>query len=220
MPGAHVTSEAEEMYLITVARAAEDGTAPPIPVSEIASALEVSSVSANQMIKKLEGFGLLSYTPYKGVTLTDAGEDLANIVLRNRRLWGRFLADHLGLTPVKADEVACEMEHVTPEVVADRLASFLGDPKTGPRGRPIPGGSGLKPVDTTPLTEFDVGEMVVVAGVGRESASFLRSQRIVEGTDLTILGVGADGSILVRGPAGAVHVVAEVAAEIHAAPRT
>ena len=96
----HAASEAEEMYLITVARAIEDGVGPPVPVSTIAGVLEVSSVSANQMIKKLGSAGLVSYVPYKGVTLTDTGDELANTVLRNRRLWGRFLADHLGLTQI------------------------------------------------------------------------------------------------------------------------
>lgn len=210
----HATSEAEEMYIITVARALEDGLDPPVPLSNIANALEVSSVSANQMIKKLEGAGLLTYTPYKGVTLTGAGEELANTVLRNRRLWGRFLVDHLGLTPTKADEVACEMEHVTPELVADRLAFFLGDPKTGPTGKPIPGGEGAEPPAATPLTEIDVGEAAAVAGVSGESVSFLRSQGIVEGAELTVLGAGPDGSTLLHGPTGRVHVAGEVAADI------
>ena len=37
----HETSEAEEMYIITVARALEDGVGPPVPVSAIAGVLEV-----------------------------------------------------------------------------------------------------------------------------------------------------------------------------------
>lgn len=138
---AHVTTEAEEMYLITVARALEDGVEPPIPVSTIAAELDVSVVSANQMIRKLEAGGFVEYLPYKGVVLTEDGRNTANAVLRNRRLWGVFLTDHLGLSPDRADEVACEMEHVTPEEVASRLSLFLGDPSTGPGGRPIPDGA-------------------------------------------------------------------------------
>jgi DtxR family Mn-dependent transcriptional regulator len=214
MPSSHATSEAEEMYIITVARAVEDGIGPPVPVSEIARVLEVSSVSVNQMIKKLEAAGLVDYTPYKGVTLTDTGNELANTVLRNRRLWGRFLADHLGLTPAKADEVACEMEHVTPDMVAERLASFLGDPKTGPTGRPIPGGSPTAPVVAMSLTDVVVGDTATVISVGVTGVAFLRSQGIIEGAELAVQGRGADSSVLFRGPSGSVHLIGDVAREI------
>jgi DtxR family Mn-dependent transcriptional regulator len=214
MPDTYLTSEAEEMYIITVARAIEDGVGPPVPVSTISGVLEVSSVSANQMIKKLEAAGLVVYTPYKGVALTGRGDQLANTVLRNRRLWGRFLADHLGLTPAKADEVACEMEHVTPDMVADRLASFLGDPTTGPTGKPIPAGSGSTPSTTVALADVAVGESVTVAGVGPDHGTFLSSQGIDTGVEISILGVGADGSVLVQGPTAPLHVAAEVAAGV------
>jgi DtxR family Mn-dependent transcriptional regulator len=214
MPETYLTSEAEEMYIITVARAIEDGAIPPVPVSTISGVLDVSSVSANQMIKKLEAAGLVDYLPYKGVTLTDRGDELANTVLRNRRLWGRFLADHLGLSPAKADEVACEMEHVTPDMVADRLASFLGDPTTGPTGKPIPGGSGSIPLAAIVLPEIGVGETVTVQSVGLEHTSFMMSQGIVEGVEISILGIGADGSVLAQVPTGAMHVAPDVAKDI------
>jgi DtxR family Mn-dependent transcriptional regulator len=214
MTSVHESSEAEEMYLITVARAIEDGIGPPVPVSTIAGELEVSSVSANQMIKKLEGVGLLGYVPYKGVTLTTSGDELANTVLRNRRLWGRFLADHLGLSAAKADEVACEMEHVTPDMVANRLASFLGDPTTGPTGKPIPGGSSTVETVSAVLTDVRVGDVVTVVGTGSDHADFLRSQGIGEGVDISILGLGSDGSVLVEGPSGTMHVTASIAGEI------
>jgi DtxR family Mn-dependent transcriptional regulator len=174
MANSHATSEAEEMYLITVARAIEDGVGPPVPVSTISGVLEVSSVSANQMIKKLEASDLVAYTPYKGVTLTRSGDQLANTVLRNRRLWGRFLADHLGLTPAKADEVACDMEHVTPDMVADRL------------------------------------DIATVVATDVEFSAFLQAQGINEGTEVTVLGVGADGSVLVKSSTGMVHLAAPI----------
>jgi DtxR family Mn-dependent transcriptional regulator len=214
MTSAYETSEAEEMYVITVARAIEDGVGPPVPVSTISSALEVSSVSANQMIKKLESEDLVSYTPYKGVTLTATGDELANTVLRNRRLWGRFLADHLGLTPAKADEVACEMEHVTPDMVADRLASFLGDPTTGPTGKPIPGSAG--PSHSTPhtLADTDVGATVIVERTGVVHCAFLHAQGIAEGVAITVLGFGVDGSVLVEAPTGSMHLASGVAESV------
>jgi DtxR family Mn-dependent transcriptional regulator len=217
MTDTYLTSEAEEMYVITVARAIEDGVEPPVPVSTISGVLEVSSVSANQMIRKLEAAGLVSYVPYKGVTLTDRGDVLANTVLRNRRLWGRFLADHLGLAPAKADEVACEMEHVTPDMVANRLASFLGNPTTGPTGKPIPGGSRSVPASTGVLSDAGVGDLVTVVGVGSDHRAFLQSQGIEEDVEITVLGVGVDGSVLVQAPTGTMHLAMEVALSLEIA---
>jgi Mn-dependent DtxR family transcriptional regulator len=45
------------MYLITIARAVEDGRLEPVPVSHVARELDVSAVSANQMIRKLASRG-------------------------------------------------------------------------------------------------------------------------------------------------------------------
>ncbi|MGI9585871.1 MAG: metal-dependent transcriptional regulator, partial [Acidimicrobiia bacterium] len=114
------------------------GATPPVPVATIAGELDVSVVSANQMIRKLETSGFVDYLPYKGVVLTETGSERANVVLRNRRLWAVFLSEHLGLSPESADDVACEMEHVTPEEVAGRLSRFLGEPSIDPGGKPIP----------------------------------------------------------------------------------
>jgi DtxR family Mn-dependent transcriptional regulator len=129
------------MYLIKVAVAEEDGHAAPLPLAELAAALEISPVSANQMVRRLEDRGLVEYHPYRGVALTDAGRREAHRVLRGRRLWATFLAGHVGFSPEEADSLACGLEHVTPPEAADRLARFLGDPAATPWGEPIPASS-------------------------------------------------------------------------------
>lgn len=214
----HTTSEAEEMYIITVARAIEDGEGPPVSMSSVARTLEVSSVSANQMVRKLEGLGLVTYTPYKGVDLTDAGSQLANTVLRSRRLWGVFLAQHLGLSPRRADEVACEMEHVTPAEVADRLSAFLGDPSTGPEGRSIPDAHGGVAPTVRHLGDLGAGSTATVEGIGAPYATFLEAQGVAEGTTVMVMGTGPDGSVLIEGPSGPVHLTSTVARAMHVAP--
>jgi len=57
MPGRTTvaTSESEEMYLITIARAGEDGWVGPVPIPQVADALGVTQVAANEMVKKLVG---------------------------------------------------------------------------------------------------------------------------------------------------------------------
>lgn len=209
------TSESEEMYLITVARAVEDGHLGPVPVPVVAEALDHSRVSANEMAKKLVARGFLEYEPYKGVTLTPAGTAVANRILRRRRLWALFLAEHLGLTAAAADTVACEFEHVTPAAVADRLSDFLGDPTRDPEGKPIPpaGDSGPAAPPESPLTELATGQKATVVRVVGSPAtrSFLAEEGVGDGAEIRVAAIGSDRSYLVETPNGHVHLTAEVA---------
>jgi len=210
----HVATESEEMYLITIARAIEDGSVPPIAVSDIARELTVSSVSANQMVKKLEGLGLVDYLPYKGVALTDEGWALASAVLRNRRLWGLFLSDHLGLSPEHADEVACEMEHITPDVVADRLAAFLGDPRFGPTGRPIPAVVETEPSNTISLASAPAGVPLTVAAVTPAFEGFLSTRGAGRGSLVSVLAAASDGSLVLSTELGQIQLATDAAASV------
>ena len=144
------TSESEEMYLITVARAVEEGTPEPIPVGAIAASLSVAPASVNEKIKKLADRGLLDYEPYRGVRLSKRGRIIAAQVLRTRRLWATFLTNHLGFSPLEADEQACRLEHVTAGEATERLARYLGEPEADPLGRPIPARLGV--TDPYPIT--------------------------------------------------------------------
>lgn len=209
------TSESEEMYLITIAMAIEEGQEPPIPVPRLADALDVSRVSANEMIKKLDARGLIEYVPYKGAVLQPEGELIARRILRRRRLWSVFLADQLGLTPQAADAVACEFEHVTPTDVAQRLAEFLGDPKVGPQGKPIP-----LPVDEpgtrsewAPLPELGVGMAGEVVRLDGDSTvqGYLRDQGLTPGAVVTLLAASDDGGVLVRTEAGGLNLSQQIA---------
>ena len=191
------TSESEEMYLITVARAGEDGRSGPVPVADIATELSVSVASANQMIRKLADRGLISYEPYHGVELSEDGHRVADRVLRTRRLWARFLADHLGFSPGDADDQACHLEHVTSAEAADRLAVYLGNPEAGPLGRPIPAGAS-EPVVRRPhlrLVDIAVGGVAEVVAIraGDGELEFLAAEGLVPGAMVTVAGAGESG---------------------------
>ncbi len=216
------TSESEEMFLITVARAIEDGRPAPVPLPFLAECLSISRVSANEMAKKLVGRGFIGYEPYHGVTLTQEGTAIANSVLRRRRLWAVFLAEHLGLTPAAADAVACEFEHITPSEVAGRLADFLGDPRVGPGGKPIPAAdtASESTMLETPLTDLKAGRRARVTSVAGDSAirSFLIDEGLSDGVEITLLAVGSDGGCLVETTRGRVHLSAAIASGVAASP--
>lgn len=208
-------SESEEMYLVSVARAIEDGL-DPVPVGHVAAALGVQPVSVNQMIKKMEENGKVVYTPYKGVSLTPAGKCAAARILRHRRLWEVFLAEHLGFSPSEADDIACRLEHVFNDEMMERLYSFLGAPQASPQGKPIPAAMSLQPAEPdldAPLSMSAAGASVVVTGIksGEATRSFLRQSGIVLGASLHVLAMQSTGVCLVR-PDG--HPQIQLAADI------
>lgn len=217
-----ITSESEEMYLITIAMAIEDGHEGPVPVPKLADALHVSRVSANEMVKKLAARDLVEYVPYKGAVLSPEGDRIARTILRRRRLWSVFLSERLGLTPQAADTVACEFEHITPGDVAQRLSEFLGDPQVSPQGKPIPlaagAAGGAAPV--IPLTELVVGTAGEVLGVADDGAdrSFLAGQGVAPGAQVQLVALADGGACLVATPAGRIHLSAEVARRVTVAP--
>jgi len=197
------TSESEEMYLITVARTVESGRPEPVPMPVIAEALSVSVASANEMVRKLASRGLVTYEPYRGAGLTAAGRAVANRVLRTRRLWATFLADHLGFAPIEADDQACHLEHATAAEAVDRLAAFLGDPATDPLGRPIPVVD-WHPTDRTAATPLDgvaVGDDAEVVAIRAPGAArdFLNGEGITVGARISVIGTGETGVLVDAG---------------------
>jgi len=211
-----VTSESEEMYLIHVAMAGEEGVEGPVGLSRLAEMLSVSPVSANQMVRKLAGRGLVQYLPYKGVELTAPGREIADQVLRGRRLWALFLAEQLGLSPARADAIACDLEHITPPDLADRLSHLLGDPTRGPQGQPIPDPGRPTPGRSMVLSELPVGGAGTVTRVEGTSAanSFLAGEGLVPGAEVKLVARGRGGDCLVRVDSTDVHLAGQLTGSV------
>jgi Mn-dependent DtxR family transcriptional regulator len=60
------------MYVLRTALLQRDSQ--PVPLAHLAQELAVSPSSANEMCRKLTHEGLMTCEPYRGVTLTAAGE--------------------------------------------------------------------------------------------------------------------------------------------------
>jgi DtxR family transcriptional regulator, Mn-dependent transcriptional regulator len=216
-------SESEEMYLVSIARLKESGVDGPVPLSQLAGELDVLSVSANQMIRKLEENGQVIYTPYKGVELTEKGWARALRVLRYRRLWEVFLVDQLKMLPGEAGEMACKMEHDLPSIAAERLAEFLGNPLVTHEGKPIPAGESVcQAVMDLPLPLLTVCRSAAISRIAgdTQTASFLNAEALTVGVEIQVLAVGSHGNILLQTNAGKrVHLSAAVAETIWVYPK-
>lgn len=214
-------SESTEMYLLRIAllQAAKK----PVPVPLLAQELSVSPVSANEMCRKLTEKALLVYEPYKGVTLTSAGEDLARHVLRLRRLWEVFFVEKLSLSPRQAEDIACRFEHVTPAGLGEQLAAFLDYPALSPQNQPIPA-SDETPSEPAarPLSTLAAGEGGQIGALTLDGPArqFLRSRGVTIGATVSALALTADGALLLDVDGRQLSLAAGLAAAIfvHNAP--
>lgn len=183
-------SESTEMYLKAMA---ELGNGEVVPIGRLAERLDVTPVSANEMVKRLGDQGLVSHTPYKGVNLTRKGRKAACNVVRRQRLWECFLHDHLKIEWAQLYELACSLEHATAPEVTDALANFLSNPSTCPHGNPIPAVDGsFTRVNGISLSEAGIGNTVHVLAVRATATAVLKhlqERNILPGRKITLLEV-------------------------------
>jgi DtxR family Mn-dependent transcriptional regulator len=210
-------SESEEMYLITIARLIEQGVEAPVPIPLLADELSIQPVSANQMVHKLAEEDLLEYLPYKGAQLTPKGQEIAQKVLRDRRLWEVFLVEHLELPPSEADALACRLEHITVEGIAGRLANYLGQPSVSPQGLPIPAVEGETATRRLrPLSDLAVGEPGEVMRIEGDHATqaFLVTEGLRPGLRVKPLAIGGAGAMLLEAGDNRLNLTKAVADKI------
>lgn len=164
-------SESTEMYLKAMSELGERD----VSIGRLAERLGVTNVSANEMMRRLGEQGLVTHTPYKGVTLTKKGREVAVNVIRRQRLWEVFLYEHLHLEWSKVYELACSLEHATAPEVTEALATFLNHPSVCPRGNPIPDPKGnYVPLNGMALSEVEVGATVTVLAVDATATDVLK----------------------------------------------
>lgn len=153
------------------------------------------------MCRKLQDQGLVIYRPYKGASLTLKGKQLAHRLLRRHRLWEVFLVEKLGFEHSQAHEIACELEHTTPDLLSDRLDAFLTYPKVNPREELIPRADGsLAEHHLRPLTTLSAGQRGHVVRCDVDDAAtraFLGERGIRPGSMLTVVAT-ANNSLLVQ----------------------
>ncbi len=132
------TSEAIEDYAKAIYALSRQRQG-PVQNGELAQRLGVAPATATSMLKKLGELGLAEYLPYRGATLTPAGEKVALETIRHHRLIETYLAEALGMSEDRVHEEAEVLEHHISEELELLIAAKLGEPSHDPHGEPIPG---------------------------------------------------------------------------------
>ncbi|KAA3648443.1 MAG: metal-dependent transcriptional regulator [Chloroflexi bacterium] len=209
-------SESTEMYLVTIGQLLESGHQEPLPLSLLAEELSINSVSANEMVHKLEERGLVTYTPYKGVFLSSEGRERTDGILRKRRLWQSFLERCLDLGADDAEALACRMEHITPDNVADRLGLFLYEDQLCPIEDFITA-KGSEPLVKlqTSLDGLKLGQrgrLLEIQDAGIDS--IFAAEQLAPGAELEVKAIGSNDTILLGHTQGTIHMLRQDAQQV------
>lgn len=185
-------SQTEENYLKAIFKISEK-SGKTASTNAIAKAMKTSAASVTDMIKRLSEKSLINYEKYKGVTLTEAGNDIATHLIRKHRLWEVFLVEQLSFSWDEVHEIAEQLEHIKSTELVERLDEYLNYPKFDPHGDPIPDADGNFAFrKQLPLAELPEGEGGVVVGVQDHAPAFLR---YLERLNLTL---GAEVKVMER----------------------
>ena len=195
------TSHAEENYLKAIYKLFERQEK-SVSTNSIAAEMMTSAASVSDMLKKLKDKELINYEKYRGVTLTDSGNDIATRLIRRHRLWEVFLVEKLDFSWDEIHEIAEELEHINSSKLTNSLEEFLGFPKFDPHGDPIPDKDGNFTARKQVLLSDATESKGIIVGVNEHSTAFLRQLdrlKLVLGTTVEILEkFEFDGSIQIR----------------------
>src|SRR5207248_5604860 len=113
------------------------GGGSPTLASRVAEMLGVARASAGEMLKRLEGEGLIERGEHKEALLTAAGRKRAERVVRKHRIIERLLTDFMGYTPAEAHVQADLLGDTFTDDMVVRIEERLGTPDRCPHGWPV-----------------------------------------------------------------------------------
>jgi len=131
-------SPAQEDYLRAIYNLLQEHPGEAVSAAALVERMGAPPATVTETVKRLAVVGLVNHAPYRGVTLTLAGEKAALEVIRHHRLLEQYLAEALGLPWDEVHAEADRLEHVLSEGLEARIAAALGHPTTDPHGDPIP----------------------------------------------------------------------------------
>ena len=139
MAGHSIDEYLETIYFLAfpIGEYTPHGTGSPPLASRVAEMLGVSRASAGEMLKRLEGDGLIERGEHKEALLTPSGRERAERVVRKHRLIERLLTDFMGYTGAEAHERADLLGDTFTEEMIERIDERLGHPKRCPHGWPV-----------------------------------------------------------------------------------
>ncbi len=153
----------EEYLQAILALQAEEG---PLKAVTLTKWLKSSPSTVHATLSRLQRDKLVKVSDKKVIQLTKKGQNMAESLAKRHRLVEWFLCDKLGISWHEVHKHAHVLEHGLTPVVEEKLAEFLGFPKSCPHGTPLPGESGHLPKNTKSLDQFKNGDIIEIVNIG------------------------------------------------------
>ena len=171
--------------------------------SRVAEMLGVSRASAGEMLKRLEGEGLIERGKHKVALLTKTGRARAERVVRKHRIIERLLTDFMGYTAAEAHVHADELGDTFTEEMIERIDRRLGGPERCPHGWPVdPALEQAENPELAPLSELEPGARATIVRLAEHDGELLHwfyDQGLSPGTEIEVKEVQpAAGQFTVR----------------------
>ena len=115
---------------------------PGASASDLAARLGVGAPTVTEHVQRLAVAGLVNYQPYRRITLTAQGQQVALAMVRRHRLMETYLALRLGYSWDEVHDDAERLEHAVSPVLMQRIDANLDHPRRDPHGDPIPQADG------------------------------------------------------------------------------
>jgi len=187
----------------------------PVPAARVAEMLSVTPPTASEMLKRLEGEGLIERGPRKAPLLTKKGRAEAERVVRHHRIIERFLTDFMGYTAAESHVHADDIGDAFSDEMVERLGAQLGNPDRCPHGWPVDTAHEQEENrDLRALSQITEGPATIVrlAEHDGDLLHWFYDQGLVPGTPLEVVRVDPSAGQLTIRIDGAERAIAERAA--------
>lgn len=168
-----VTNVASDDALTTIYRISHDEQEEVI-AARVAERLGIKPASVAGMLTRLRRDRLVNIDARKRISLSKAGFERAEQMVRRHRLAECLLVETLGLEWWRAYEEAHLMEHAISDVTEPLIVERLGAPTVSPFGYPIPGSDHGHPLSGRRLSSLESGDQATIERVYEEEEELLR----------------------------------------------
>jgi DtxR family transcriptional regulator, Mn-dependent transcriptional regulator len=162
----------------------------PTLAARVAEMLGVSRASAGEMLKRLEGEGLIERGEHKEALLTAKGRKRAERVVRKHRIIERLLTDFMGYTAAEAHVQADLLGDTFTEDMVQRIEERLGHPDRCPHGWPVdPDVEQAENRDLAPLSDLKAGSRATIVRLAEHDGDLLHwfyEEGLVPGSEIEV----------------------------------
>jgi DtxR family Mn-dependent transcriptional regulator len=161
--------------------------------SRVAEMLGVSRASAGEMLKRLEGEGLIERGERKEALLTATGRVRAEQVVRKHRIIERLLTDFMGYSGAEAHVHADELGDTFTDDMVERTWERLDRPDRCPHGWPVdPDFEQAENRELQPLSALQPGARATIVRLAEHDGDLLHwfyDQDLVPGREIVVRAV-------------------------------